>query len=110
MANIMVYLDWKYHQDEIIEQFCVNKESPELMCSGKCHLAKMMDLQSKDSDGPLPKRTAELNLQPWDMNPQSLKLIEPTAEHNFQINNFTTKQWLCRLLADEEEQPPEFLA
>lgn len=35
------------NQTEIIMEFCVNKNKPELQCNGKCHLAKQLDFESK---------------------------------------------------------------
>ena len=40
-----------YHEinlDYIIENFCINKEKPELKCNGKCHLAKQLQVVSKN--------------------------------------------------------------
>jgi len=33
--------------DYIIENYCINKEKPELKCNGKCHLAKQLASVSK---------------------------------------------------------------
>lgn len=42
------------HLSEIIQEFCVNKEVPELQCNGQCHLAKQLTIAqptSKETDG-----------------------------------------------------------
>ncbi|AVR44211.1 hypothetical protein C7S20_02440 [Christiangramia fulva] len=38
---------FKLNQSEIIRNFCVNKNKPELHCNGKCHLMKELSLGSK---------------------------------------------------------------
>lgn len=35
--------------DTIIEQYCINKETPELHCDGKCYLAQQLN-KASDSD------------------------------------------------------------
>lgn len=32
--------------DTIIENYCVNKEKPQLQCNGKCHLAKQLSMST----------------------------------------------------------------
>lgn len=39
--------------DEIIEKYCINKETPELKCNGKCHLAKTAQIAEKNDTSPL---------------------------------------------------------
>ncbi|OEK09747.1 hypothetical protein A8C32_13475 [Flavivirga aquatica] len=37
--------------DYIIENYCVNKEKPELQCNGKCHLATQLRSNTADTTG-----------------------------------------------------------
>jgi hypothetical protein len=41
------------NQKEIEENFCVNLDSPELNCHGKCHLNKTIKVTVENSKGPL---------------------------------------------------------
>ncbi|MDO5969250.1 hypothetical protein Q4Q35_05465 [Flavivirga aquimarina] len=36
--------------DYIINTYCVNKEKVELACNGKCHLAKQLQIESKNQE------------------------------------------------------------
>ena len=39
-SNVLVYLNFKVHQDEIAKTLCVKKEIKGNTCNGKCFLAK----------------------------------------------------------------------
>ena len=41
------FLYYKTHETEIIMEFCVNKDKPELKCNGKCHLAKKVSMENE---------------------------------------------------------------
>ncbi|MDO6597418.1 hypothetical protein Q4512_10875 [Oceanihabitans sp. 2_MG-2023] len=43
-----------YNMDTVgfIEVFCVNKDKPELVCNGKCHLKKVAKSQNKEQKTP----------------------------------------------------------
>jgi len=49
ISDIVVYSLFKINQSNIIENFCVNKERPQMKCNGKCYLKKTFD-QSKGTD------------------------------------------------------------
>lgn len=38
----VIFLDYELRKDYIIQNFCVNKNRPELNCNGKCYLAKQI--------------------------------------------------------------------
>lgn len=40
---ISYWIHYQINQEEITEEFCENKEKPELECNGKCHLSKQLD-------------------------------------------------------------------
>lgn len=64
LNKFWIYVDFKINQDFIAEVFCINKEEPILMCSGKCYLKGKLqaaDDQEKQQR-PLPsKEKTELN-------------------------------------------------
>jgi len=43
MTKTAVLVYWKVNQARIIEEYCVNKNKPELDCGGCCHLKKQLD-------------------------------------------------------------------
>lgn len=40
---------YELNKTDFIEQFCENKEEPELKCNGKCHLSKQLVETSQES-------------------------------------------------------------
>ena len=46
--------DYIINQDYIEEFFCVNKDSPELECEGKCYLMQMLTEQNSEKKENLP--------------------------------------------------------
>ncbi len=57
---------WHYlNKESITKQFCSNRDKPELMCSGKCHVLKIIkkyDTSGEDWLGLLPKPISKLTL------------------------------------------------
>lgn len=45
MQDSMVLLLFKLNQSTIIQNFCINRDKPELGCNGKCHLKNQLDQQ-----------------------------------------------------------------
>lgn len=43
MVIPVIFLDYELHKDYIIDNFCVNKNKPEMNCDGKCYLAKKLN-------------------------------------------------------------------
>ncbi|WP_179319546.1 hypothetical protein [Winogradskyella helgolandensis] len=47
----VVIMHFKLNQKAITEQFCINKNKPELQCNGKCHLSKeLQETENSDSE------------------------------------------------------------
>ena len=40
---------YQVNKDYIIENYCINKEKPEMKCNGKCHMKKMLS-KTKESE------------------------------------------------------------
>lgn len=58
-ATIIIH--YQMNKDYIIENFCVNIDEPELMCSGKCYLSFELAQQEQEQQNPLLKvETKEL--------------------------------------------------
>jgi hypothetical protein len=64
----VILIDWKIYQKEITEQYCINKDKPEMQCNGQCYLAKKMRAitneyeASKSSYPPINTKGLELQL------------------------------------------------
>lgn len=46
----MLYLDYELRKEFIIDNFCVNKDRPELNCDGKCYLATRLAAAQKQEE------------------------------------------------------------
>ncbi len=53
---------YETHKTEITQEFCINKDKPEMECHGKCHLEKELEMYStnveiktKQSERPAPQ-------------------------------------------------------
>ncbi|WP_179351970.1 hypothetical protein [Winogradskyella vidalii] len=64
----VVIMHFKLNQKAITEQFCVNKDQPELHCNGKCHLSKELQ-ETEPSDSEKIMTTKNLDLA-FDSNPE----------------------------------------
>jgi len=54
MQDSMVLLLFKVNQSSIIQNFCVNRDKPDLGCNGKCHLKKQLDKQHEKDQSECP--------------------------------------------------------
>lgn len=69
---------FQINQSEIIENFCVNKDRPELNCDGHCYLAKQLkSLEEKEK---------KANSERISHNP-TLDLIDQINFYSFQFQN-----------------------
>lgn len=73
----MIY--YYLNTDYIVEFFCINKEKPELSCSGKCFLSSELEKQ-QDNQKDLPASVKEKgDIQFVAEEPASLVYMETTA-------------------------------
>jgi hypothetical protein len=47
---VVPYLDYAIRNDFIAENLCVNRETPEKKCDGKCHLEKQLKKETADDN------------------------------------------------------------
>lgn len=50
MIAPILFVQYEFTKDFIIENYCINKDKPELHCDGKCYLAKQLKA-AKERDG-----------------------------------------------------------
>lgn len=48
--DLIVYSIYTLDRDYIVDNFCINKERPELMCSGKCFLEEQLTLDKNQKE------------------------------------------------------------
>ncbi len=53
----LTYAYYYLDKTDFIEQFCVNKDKPEMKCNGKCHLKKVTQENSDNNTTPTTKIT-----------------------------------------------------
>ncbi len=51
LFNGLVWMSYEINKSEIIQQFCENKDKPEMKCEGTCHMKKMMLTDEADKEG-----------------------------------------------------------
>ncbi|WP_281233986.1 hypothetical protein [Flavobacterium gelatinilyticum] len=76
----LIIVHFKLNQQEIEEQFCVNKTKPELQCHGKCHLKKELQKSEKNSDQELASISKQIDIvmiSNIDFKVEILKIITP---------------------------------
>jgi hypothetical protein len=47
LSNVFIYLNFKIHQDEIVKNWCVQREMENNKCNGHCYLSKQLEKQAK---------------------------------------------------------------
>lgn len=60
------YLEYMVRKSYIIEKLCINKDTPEMQCNGKCHLNEQIRKESGQSnkkDIPLPSPGVQKEMQ-----------------------------------------------
>ena len=76
------FLYFKTHETEIIMEFCVNKDKPELKCDGKCHLADQVEMDNETN------LTLKMNTKNRDIPRSKIQLQEELlfVENGFPIS------------------------
>lgn len=74
----LVYAWYYSNRDKIAERFCENLDRPELMCSGKCHLTKVIEDVKEDRDQW--KKSAQLSIDERTINLFHPKLYPSTIK------------------------------
>jgi hypothetical protein len=67
--NTVVISAYELNKVEFIQEFCENKEAPELQCNGKCHHSKQMaKSESTNHQSEPPTLLPELELFVYEVN------------------------------------------
>jgi len=103
------YLDYYINKKYIVENFCVNKDKPEMGCEGKCHLKKQLEKTNPENNSDLPV--------PPSNNEETLVLFfEPIKPCYFiplnkdkKIKSIFISNIVRVLYQDVPKPPPKFL-
>jgi hypothetical protein len=108
------FIDFHLHQDEIIAQFCINIEKPDMECNGQCHLKEELSQNAVKIDFV----NQESNHEDVSYTNPSFDGFEeldyPKVDFIFANSNFK----ICQLMylnykfqkIQSIKMPPEFLA
>ncbi|MBP7478051.1 MAG: hypothetical protein KA797_05965, partial [Chitinophagales bacterium] len=90
-AKSVVFLHWKINQTEIIQNYCENKDKPEMACNGKCHLSKeILKLdppKSEDQSNALHLSCFNFQFSPFILSdkPNVFKNFGPISFHYYSL-------------------------
>ncbi|MCG2462346.1 hypothetical protein K8352_16415 [Flavobacteriaceae bacterium F89] len=60
---LLPLVNYAMNYDYIVEQFCENKDRPQMHCDGKCYLAKQLAKESDQNDkNPLGQNTSKIEI------------------------------------------------
>ena len=95
-------------RDTIEQQFCVNKEKPELLCGGSCHLNTVIHEDQSETEKPIiPDFMTEIELSPIEHFSNSLFCIAAADLKLWAINRqHDLDKWKSCLPEDLEGPPP----
>lgn len=97
--KLWIIVNFEINQAAIAKEKCENLDKPEMMCNGKCYLAKQMKEQEEKEQNetcPLEKEKVEL-IYYFDssfINSSSLAEFELQNRHHFHIEEFRSQKHL----------------
>lgn len=103
-SNMVLYVSFKIHQDEIAKNICVLKSVKDNTCKGNCYLRKQLQKQSdlEDDFENLLKEKIEIVAA---FLQHSIELPKKLG-YSFRLTILFTQKMLSRLLINEIFQPP----
>lgn len=100
LTKIGIIIDFKINQDYISEVFCINRDEPIIMCSGKCYLTEKLKKAENHEEKQAPKGKKEkveigycLMKKPIDLSSFKVGYItklKPGFDENFYHSSFIT--------------------
>lgn len=83
-ANLIVWMEYNFNYDFIVKFLCVQKDEPENLCHGSCHLRNNLE-KNDEQNKPAEKQNRELN------NYSVSYHIENLNKEKKDLNSRTTK-------------------
>lgn len=89
LRPIQPYVEYVLNQNYIAEFLCINKDKPELICNGKCHLMKQIEKQQASD----PFTTLRICLENYPIGFVNIQrilpfqhILSPKGNSKFNIN------------------------
>jgi len=94
MYNLGFLVYYQFNKAQITEEFCVNKNKPEMCCEGQCYVSKRLEHQEQKQQNicesaDLPLFIVEQGLSPVVGNEFSINLN--FLETTFQLGKYNSK-------------------
>ncbi|CAM3199365.1 hypothetical protein NZD85_13010 [Empedobacter stercoris] len=87
-------------QEKIVEEYCINKERPEMQCNGKCYLSKQLNETEQHADSLLVKniRFTENYLHFEYLEIPFINDFIVTIKHRYFWQSFYSINWVFEYL------------
>lgn len=100
MKDMVVYVSFKANQDYVIDNFCENKDFPQVMCYGSCFLADQLEIQNESQENaPLQKVEdyKEVVVYVYDLLYQTTVETPVSDDLNVRINKMSSRLFINSL-------------
>jgi len=91
--DLITYVHFQYNRDFIAENFCININTPEVMCSGTCYLqSSLEESHDQQTEWPNPITEEKVNLDyllSVDENRDLTVFSNIQIESYFVVNNYS---------------------
>ena len=89
MQQTMIYLLYKLDQQEITEEYCINKEMKNSTCHGKCHLQKVYKkIQQEQDHNPTSSLSFKIKDVEYFLNKnKKICVVEYSIQMHFYLHN-----------------------
>jgi hypothetical protein len=64
-CSFIIYANYEINKEKITQQFCENKNKPQIHCNGKCHLMKQLKKAEKEENTPLNNLKEKIEFSPY---------------------------------------------
>lgn len=106
---LLPLVNYALNYDFIVEQFCENKNRPQMHCDGKCYLAKQLAKESDHNDNnPLRQNTSKIEIGQlvFFQFPTHFDLF--IDDYRIKLDNFKhVSAFIPGLFTSDVSQPPE---
>ena len=109
ILNSMVYsvikVSFSMNRAYIVENFCINKDKPELKCDGKCFLMQKIN-EEKERQDSLPAFTFNKDFGVFISTTFSMNAVELAFEPTL-VHHSSYKNWFGQTAHFQIEHPPQ---
>lgn len=108
-SKVWIFISFKIDQDYIAKTLCINRDKPEMLCSGKCVLKQRIKAEEENERKEIPQKCKAqkevfyyLNNFNWQIEPGSDR--KSKAKKTYSHQNLCASAFLQSIF-----QPPDFL-